>query len=597
MRGLQNLAAIALPKSGVPLDQVIADLDLVASRLEAEYPDFNTNLTVRPAGLLDGPVARVGPALYVLLGAVGFLLLLACANVSNLLLARSVARGREVAIRAALGAARGRMLRQFVTENLFLAAAGAGVGVVLAIALKGTVLALAPDGLPRMDDITLDWRVFGIIFGVMVVVGLGLGGVSAAHLTIADGMEDLRDGARSGGGPRARRFRQALTALEVALSVMLLVGAVTLGRTFLNLRRIEPGFDPASVLTARVVQPFRMTSFEGFGRMIPVWARFQRSLIEQVESIPGVRAAAVASTLPLTGAWESTGFSIEGKPAPTPGNPYTAFFAGVSEGYFSALRVPVIRGRTFSRADPDSVPVAVISETLARAYWPNEDPLGQRIRVFGDFPLQIVGVVGDVRQRQLGSEPERMLYLPPSVYTGPSVTLVVSTTGAPLSIVPTVRERLRALDRGTPLTAVASMEDILAESLAQQRFSATLLGVFSTAALALAVLGLYSVISFGVARRAREFGVRLALGAHPGRVQRMVLREGLTLSLVGVGAGVAGAAALSRVVSGLVYGASTTDPATLLGVAALLTTVTLIATLVPARRAMTVDPAVVLREE
>ena len=597
LRGLQNLAAIALPRAGASVEQVTADFDLVMRRLEEEYPNFNTYMTARPAGLLDGPLEQVGPALGVLLGAVGFLLLLACANVSNLLLARAVARAREIAIRGALGAGRGRMVRQFITENLFLATMGTGLGLILAIALKGTVLALAPATLPRMDDIALDWRVYGIIAGVMLLVGLGLGVMTATQLTAGDRMEDLREGARSGGGLRARRFRDGLTALEVALSVVLLVGAVTLGRTFLNLRQIEPGFEPESVVTARLVQPFRMTSFADFPRLIPVWARFQRELLDRIAVIPGVGAAGIATWLPLTGAWENTGFEIIGKPPPTPDNNYSALFAGVTPGYFEALGIQLIRGRTFSRDDPDSLRLAVVSETLAEAYWPGEEVVGRQIRVFSERPVEIAGVVANVQQRRLGSEPVRMLYLSPSVYTAPSTMLVIRSGRDPAGVIPPVRAALRDLDRSVPLTTVVLMEDLIAESLAQQRFSATLLTVFSLGALALAVFGLYGVISFGVARRAREFGVRLALGADPRRVQWMVLREGLTLALLGVGAGLGVAAGFSRMLSGLVYGASTTDPATLAGVTALLTGVTLAAAQIPARRAMRVDPAVVLREE
>lgn len=597
MRGLQNLAAVALPRPGISRDQVAADLDLVMARIEEQSPGFNTNMTVRPEDLLAGPVEQVGPALYVLLGAVALLLILACANVGNLLLTRSVARQREVAVRGALGASRHRMARQFIAENLVLAGIGGAAGLVLAVILQQAVLAVAPAGLPRMDDIGLDWRIFAFVLALMLLIGLGLGAVSAGQLTAAGaGLEELRDGTRSSGGPGARRFRKGLTTLEVALSVMLLVGAVTLGRTFLALRQVEPGLDPAGVVTARLVQPFKPTSFAEFGRMIPLWARFQASLLDQVRTIPGVREAAVVTSLPLSGAWEGTAFAIEGRPEPTPEQPVTASFAGISPGYFATMGIPILQGRDFSRSDPDSLPGVIVSRSTALAYWPGEDPLGARIRVFGSW-LTVIGIAGDVRARDLATEPERTLYLPPSVYTAPSVTLVVAARGDPLGLVPAVREQLRRLDRGTALTSVVTMDEVLAESLAQQRFNALLLGGFSLAALALAVLGLYGVISFGVARRAREFGVRLALGAQPGGVQRMVLREGLMLSLAGVTAGIAGAVALSRVVSRLVYGAAATDPVTLVSVALLLTTVTLLATLLPARRAMRVDPAVVLREE
>jgi predicted permease len=381
---------------------------------------------------------------------------------------------------------------------------------------------------------------------------------------------------------------------EVALSVMLLAGAGALGRTFVNLRSIQPGFAQERVLTARVVYPLFTNDFAQFATLGPEWRRFYHQLGEAVASLPGVRAAGVVSSLPLSGAWESTAFGIAGR-APAPQGP-SAFFAGVSEGYFATLGIPLLRGRLFDAADRDSARSVVISAALAAKYFAGEEPLGQQLRVFGS-PLEIVGIVGDVHQQELSRDAEPALYLPLTAYPAPHMTLVVRSDGDPLALVGAIREQARAINPAVPVIHPRAMTDVLGESLAQQRFSATLLGFFAIAALALAMLGLYGVISFGVARRSREIGVRLAIGAAPIRVLGMVIREGLVLGLAGVGFGLVGALALGRLLSGLVFGVSPTDPVTLVAVGALLASVAVVASWIPARRAMRVDPAVVLRAE
>ncbi|HKP29057.1 MAG TPA: ABC transporter permease [Gemmatimonadales bacterium] len=592
-RGTQNLAVLALPKTGVTREAAAADLELVMQRLEEQYP-VNQYTTAKVEGLMDGPTARVGPALLVLLGAVGFLLILACANVANLLLTRTLGRAREVAVRTALGAPRSRILAQFLTENLVLSIVGGLLGVAVALVLKDAVLALAPERLPRLDDVGLDWRAAGFIVAVVLLVGTLLGIISGANTSGQSGIEELRDGARTSGGPGARRMRNGLVIVEVALSVMLLAGAGALGRTFVNLRSVKPGFEQDRVLTAQLVYPLFTNDFSQFARLGPEWRRFYHNVNEAVASLPGVRAAGVISSLPLSGAWESTAFGIAGRPPANQGP--SAFFAGVSEGYFATLGIPLLRGRLFDAADRDSARSVIISAALAAKYFPNEDPLGQQLRIFGS-PLEIVGIVGDVHQQELSREAEPALYLPLTAYPAPHMTLVVRGESDPMGLVGAIREQVRAINPAVPVTNPRAMADVLGESLAQQRFSATLVGFFAVAALALAMLGLYGVISFGVARRTREIGVRLAIGAAPGRVLGMVIREGLTLGLAGVGFGLLGALAVGRILSKLVFGVSATDPLTLLAVGGLLAGVAVLASWIPARRAMRMDPAVVLRAE
>jgi putative ABC transport system permease protein len=574
---------------------VKADLALVMQRLGEQYP-VNRNTTASVEGLLDGPTARIGPSLLVLLGAVGFLLVLACANVANLLLTRTLARSREVALRTALGAPRSRILAQFLTENLVLSLLGGLLGVALALILKDAVLVLAPERLPRLDDVGLDWRAAALIVALVVLVGTLLGIVSGTQTSSLESIEELREGPRSSGTPGSKRLRSGLVVVEVALSVVLLAGAGALGRTFVNLRSVQPGFDQENVLTARIVYPLFTSDFTQLATLGPEWRRFYNQLTAAVAALPGVRAAGVISSLPLSGAWENTGFGITGRPRPSEGPGPNAFFTGVSEGYFATVGIPLLKGRLFDATDRDSARSVIISAALAAKYFPGEEAIGQGLQVFGS-PLQVVGIVGDVHQQELSKQAEPAIYLPLSAYPSPHLTLVVRGDSDPIGLVGSVREQARAINPSVPVINPRSMEDVLGESLAQQRFSATLLAFFAIAALGLAVLGLYGVISFGVARRSREIGVRLAIGAAPTRVLGMVIREGMALCLTGVGLGLLGALILGRLLAGLVFGVSATDPLTLLAVGGLLAAAAVLASWIPARRATRVDPAVVLRAE
>ncbi len=598
LRYVHNLAVLGLPRPGVTPSALAADLDLVMGRVAELNPRTNTNATARAASMREQAVSGVRPALLVLLGAVGFLLLIACVNVSNLLLTRTAARYREVAVRSALGAGRRRLLRQFVTENLMLALAGGLLGLVVAVVGKGALLAVAPASLPRLDEVAIDWRVLGGVFAVVVLVGLAFGGLVVSEAIQGDQVESLREGSKGSGGRSRRRLRSGLVVLEVAVSVVLLAGAGALGRTFVNLRRVAPGIRTDHVLTAQISLPRLTSDFRQFPRLAPGWARFYRQFTDALAQRPGIRSAGVVTSLPLSGAWESSGFQVVGRPPLPAGESREAVYAGVSEGYFDALGIPLVRGRLFSAVDRDSAAsVALISESMARTYWPNEDPVGARIEAFFGRPLEIVGVVGDVRTRDLGAVPAPTMYFPLSLYPAPTMRLVVRSSGDPLGQVAAVRSALRAIDPTVPLTEIRPMDEVLAESVAQQRFSALLMGGFALAALGLAVLGLYGVISFGVARRGREIGVRLALGAEPRQVVGMVVREGIAMALIGVALGLVGAVALGRLLSSLVYQVSPSDPLTLAGVCVSLLLVAVLASLVPARRAMLVDPVTAFREE
>lgn len=598
LRGLQNLAAVAAPTRGQDAGTVTADLDLVARALIERYPGLDPNGTYTAESLLETAVAPVRPALLVLLGAVGFLLLIACVNVSSLLLTRAEARRREIAVRAAIGAASGRLARQFLAENLVLTAIGGGLGALIAIVTRHALLTLAPIDLPRFDDIVLDWRVFTGIIALVVVIGTALGTLVLAETGRVDHGALLRDGTRGSDGPGRHRARSGLVVLQVAVSVVLLAGAALLGQTLRNLQHQDPGFDPDRLLTAKPILPVTTTDIAQIFQLMPTWGRFYQQAIDEIADRPGVVGAAAISALPLSGAQESSSFIIAGRPPLEPGQQQSALFAGVSDRYFQTMGIPLVRGRSFESSDRDApAATVVISEAMARTYWPGEDPLGSRIQSWLGRSFEVVGVVGDVRHRDMMAPPQPMMYVPLSIYSSAAMTMIVRSQAGERATAALVREVIRGLDPSVPVTEVVPMDETVAESMAQQRFSTLLLGSFGIAAIALAVLGLYGVISYGVAQRAKELGIRLALGAAPGTVRRLVMREGMTLAAIGVALGLVAAILLGRTLTTLVFGVSPTDAATLAGVTALLVVVAAVATFIPARRATRIDVVTVLREE
>jgi predicted permease len=596
-RGTLNVAVLGLPGMGESAATVNGDLTRIMGRLEEQYPRFNTGLTARTSSMLDVAVSSVRRPLYVLLGAVGFLLLIACVNVSNLLLTRSASRRREWSVRGALGAGRERLLRQVITETVVLTALGGALGVVLAAGATDGLHAMLPPGLPRLDDVSLDWRVLGVVSSVVLVAGAGLGWLAAAGVGSNGLSDELRSGTRELSGRFGLSMRKATLVLEVAASLVLLVGAYALGRTFYNLSHVDAGVAPEGVLTAEVSLPRTSVDAADFGAQLPVLSAFYTALAERLADQPGVVRAGVVSALPLSGLWESAGIRIEGQPPPEPGRAPSILFAAASDGYFAAVGMRLLRGRAFGPADASRETAGmIITESMAERLWPRGDALGARVSAFFGREIEIVGIVTDVRHRGVDSEPEPMMFLPLSLYAGPSMHLVVVTAGNPEAALPTLRSTLRSLDAGVPLTNVRTLRQVFDASLGEQRFSATLLALFAAAALALVVIGLHGVIAYGVARRSREFGLRLALGAEPTSVLRSVVAEGLKLAVVGVAIGLAGALALGRVLSGLVFEVSATDPLTLGAVSGLLLAVSLGASLLPALRALRLDPARTLAE-
>ncbi len=595
-RGSQNLAVVGLLKSGRTVEDARADIALFWRGLIQRVPPLAEVLSPLVVALQDDATHGIRRSLIVLLGAVAFLLLIACANVSNLLLTRSTARHREVAIRVALGAGNRRLARQFLVENLLLALAGGACGVLLAVAGKGALFGMLPGHLPRVDDITVDWSVLALMLGIVIVAGIAFGITTAAHMTRSDHSEVLRGTGKSSVGRAHRRTRQGLIVAEVALSFILLAGAAALGRSFIVLQRVQSGMDSQGVFTAQLILPLTET-FDP-ARDPPRWARFFREITDRLATRPGVIAAGAVTALPLSGAWESTGFSIEGRPAAEPGQTPIAQYAGVSDGYFRALRIPLRSGRFFGAEERrDSATSMIISESMAARYFPGENPIGRRIKAFFPFALEIVGVVGDVRQTTLDSPIVPSIYFPLAEYPAPNMSIVVRSQQDARALESLLREVLKEVDPGIPLSRPETMLDVLAGSLAQQRFSLILLAFFACAALGLATVGIYGVIANVVSGRTRELGIRLALGAEPKAVRLLVLRDGLVLSGLGVVIGGLGAMALGRVLASLVYAVNPVDPLALACVAVLLLGVGTAASILPALRAMRIDPIAALRAE
>jgi putative ABC transport system permease protein len=590
------LSAVARLKPGVSIEQARTEMDTVAARLEAELPDFGKGWGVSVVPLREQLAGEIRPALLVILGAVGFVLLIACVNVANLLMARAAGRRKEMSLRAALGAGRLRIIRQLLTESMLLAVTGGALGLLLAYWGTGALVALSPPNLVGAGQVGVNLTVLLFTLAVSLVTGVAFGvapSIEASRLNLS---ESLKESSRGNvGSGRAGRVRSALVVAETGLALVLLVGAGLMVRSFMRLQAVNPGFDASNLLTMRVLLP--QTKYPEDGRKI----EFFRQATERISALPGVRSVSAVSALPFADLGAATSFTVVGRPAPPAGEKLSTDVRVADENYFRTMNIPVVAGRTFNEQEAvEDRKVAVVNEAMARKYFPGEDPLGKRIVVsMGSQPgpTEIIGVVGDARYDKLDGELRPMVYwtLPQLTYS--SMTLVVRTAGDPGALGPAAVREIRVIDKDQPVSDVRTMASWLSESTARTRFGTLLLSVFACVALLLASVGIYGVISYSVAQRKNEIGIRMALGAQTRDVLRLVVGQGMRLVLAGVALGLLGALALTRVMSGLLYGVEATDPPTFAANALLLAAVSLLACYVPARRATRVDPLTALKRE
>jgi putative ABC transport system permease protein len=597
-RGAHFLQVIARVKPGVSKEQAQAELTTIAARLEQQYPDTNTRRTLRLEPALNALVGDIRPALLILLGAVACVLLIACANVANLLLARATSRHKEMAIRSALGASRVRVIRQLLTESVLLSLVGGTVGLLLAVWWSDLLVALGKEDIPRAVHVGIDWRVLGFTLGVSLLTGLIFGLAPAFHSSKTELVESLKEGARGTSAGRFANFiRKGLVVVELGLAVLLLTGAALLIQSLWRLQKVDSGLQPENVLTFNVVLPEVKYNSEKQGQ-------FFIDLKQHLEATPGVQSASAILPLPLSGDRFVISFEVEGRPLPPKDHPSAEFFAAGVD-YFKTMGIPILKGRDFDNRDKHgSTPVIIISESFVRQHFPNEDPVGKRIKpgisTYEDEDStyrEIIGVVGDVRNRNLNTEPRPAYYLPQTQLPFSQMVAVVKTTSDPRSLISAVTKQVSAMDQDVPVFSVKSMPEYLSTSVAGPRFSTTLLSIFAAVALVLTVVGLYGVMSYSVAQRTNEIGIRLALGAQSRDVLLMIVKQGGALILLGLVIGLVGAYLATKLIESLLFGVTAKDPFTFAAVALLLAIVALLACYIPALRATKVDPMDALRCE
>jgi putative ABC transport system permease protein len=608
------LMAGARLKPGVSVTQAQAALNITAEAFRRKYTAtaMGPKQSFTAEKMQDVMVKNVRSALYLLLGTVAFVLLIACANVANLLLARASVRQREIAIRAALGAGRGRIIYQLLTESVLLSLIGGTVGLVLGHFGLRALLAINPGNIPRIGEhgagVTLDWRVLIFAFLIAVLTGVLFGLIPAIHASRIDLNMTLKEsGSRSGSGLRQNKARAVLVVTEIALALVLLVGSALLIRTYIALRAVKPGFDAHNILTMNMsLDGPRFQNAAGVAQLV-------RNGTERLEGFPGVEAAATACSLPLEPSF-GLPFTIEGRPLTDGPFHGGGGWRSVSPRYFDAFRIPIIRGRVFTeRDDGAGAPVVVINESMAKQFWAKGDPIGERITIgkgvgpqFTEGPRQIIGVVGDVKDAGLNANPFPIMYVPVAQVTDGMTALnaqilplmwIVRMKVAPFSLSEDVQRELRSASGGLPVAHIRSMEQVVAESTARQDFNTTLLTIFAGVALVLAAIGIYGLMGYSVQQRTREIGIRMALGAGPGNVRNMVVRQGMGLALAGILVGVGAALALTRLMASMIYGVKARDPFVFVAVMAVFIAVALIAVYLPARRASRVNPLIALRYE
>jgi putative ABC transport system permease protein len=597
-RGSGYLSAVALLKPGVTVAQAAGEMETITSRLRQQYPETNNRRFNRVLSLHDHLVGDSRTMLWLLLGAVMFVLLIACANVANLLLASAASRSKEMAIRTALGASRWRVIRQLLTESATLALAGGLLGLFLSNYGVAAITKLLPQTFPRLNEIGMDWRVFGFTLGVSLLTGFTFGFAPALHISRADVQEAMKENARgTAGSARHTRLRHALIVAEVALSVVLLAGAGLLFRSFMRLQAVDAGFTPQQVLTARLSPAG--PQFDEDSAVVT----FYEQVLDRARAIPGVDSAGVINTLPLSGG-PTVAFRVEGRPIQPVDKWIPTNFRSVSADYFRAMNIPVLQGRTFTPEDRAGAPrKLMINQALARRDFPDEDPVGKRITLGNtdenNQPIwfEIVGLTANVRSIELREEAPPELYFSAQQIPFQNMAIVVRSTVEPESVAPALRQAVAEVDRTVPVAQVQTMEHIVSESVTQPRFNLFLVGLFGGIALLLSAAGIYGVTSYTVTQRTHELGIRLALGAQVGDVLRLVLGQGMAVIGIGLVLGLAASFALLRLMRSLLFGIGENDPLTFGAITLVLLVVALIACYVPARRATKVDPLIALRYE
>lgn len=598
VRGFGMLAAVALLRPGVGLPQAASEMETITARLRQQYPDTNNRRFNRVVSLHTHLVGETGPMLLLLFGAVGFVLLIACANVANLLLASAATRQKELAIRTALGASRLRLIRQLLTESVILALTGGAMGFLLALWGVALMTKLLPQDFPRLSEIKLDWRVLGFTLVASVVTGILFGFAPSLQLSKTDVQDSLKEMGRGvSGSRRHNRLRNLLIVGEVALSVVLLVGAGLLFRSFLQLQAVNTGFTPQQVLTAR------LTPAGAKYRTDADYIAFYNQTIQRISTTPGVAVVGAINTLPLDKGPQA-GFRIEGRPLLTPDKWPGGNYRTVSTDYFRAMNIPIVQGRAFSDRDTETAPlVMIVNQALAKRDFPNENPIGKRISL-GNNDAQgqpvwweIVGVAADVRSLELREPATAEFYLSALQDSFGSMFVVIRSTVEPTGVAGAIRQAAAEVDKSAAVSDIKTMDHIVSDAVTQPRFNLFLLGLFSGIALLLSAAGIYGVTAYSVAQRTHEFGIRMALGAQVGDVLRMIIRQGMLLISVGVAVGLAASFALTRLLRTLLFGVSVTDPVTFVAITFLLTLVALVACYVPARRATKLDPLTALRYE
>ena len=594
-RANRFLSVIGRLKPGVTIEQAKADLDLLSKQIEQQSPESNTNIIFNAVSMHEKITREYRPALLIMLGAVGLVLLIACANVANLLLARAASRQKEIAIRMALGASRGRIAGQLLTESLVLSLVGGAFGLLLASWGTDLLVAYGPANVPRLQNVGLDRYVLFFTLAVSTLTGIVFGLAPALHASRPDPGNMLKDAGRGLSQGGRNWMRSALIVSEVALSLMLLAGAGLLINSFWRLLQTDAGFNGKGVLALDI--PLSRTKYTTPEQRS---AAFEQ-IIGRIKTIPGVRDASVVSNVPLTDFDVELSFQVEGREPYKPGEEATSDYTVIGNDYFRTMNINLRRGRVFTSQDTaSSVPVIIVSDAFVKRYFANEEPIGRRIIFDGPtkVPREIVGIVGDVRRNGLDVDVQPEMYVPHVQKPERRMNVVIRTDAEDASqFTPLARAEVKAFDPDQVIWRVQTLDELFGASVASRRFNMVLLGIFASVALVLAAVGLYGVMSYSVSRRTQEIGIRMALGANRADVLRLVVRQGMTMTVIGVVLGLAGAFSLSRVMIGLLHGVSPTDPLTFTGVSIVLLAVALLACLIPARRATRVDPIVALRTE